>query len=151
MSAISDSRRLKILKSLEQGPAYQSGLSEETGVKGGTFKHHMEALMNTRLVHQEATRGRYLITQLGVEALKLAEIIYKRYKFEVKSESGDPKVDDLHEDETTPSHEMDRRGDNVTHPDDLESPTIDHAMDKLAAEEGELEEEEEQSDIGDKI
>ncbi|MCE7737013.1 MAG: winged helix-turn-helix transcriptional regulator [Candidatus Heimdallarchaeota archaeon] len=83
-SALSDPRRIKLLKLLEDGPAYQGDLSDKTGVKGGTFKHHMDSLLSSKYVYQEATRGRYLITQLGVEALKLAEMLYRRYKFEEK-------------------------------------------------------------------
>ncbi|MHA2032543.1 MAG: winged helix-turn-helix domain-containing protein, partial [Candidatus Kariarchaeaceae archaeon] len=82
VSALSDPRRIKLLKLLENGPSYQGDLSEQTGVKGGTFKHHMDSLLDAKYVYQEATRGRYLITQLGVEALKLAEMLYRRYKFE---------------------------------------------------------------------
>ncbi|OLS28446.1 MAG: hypothetical protein HeimC2_06650 [Candidatus Heimdallarchaeota archaeon LC_2] len=85
LGAISDQRRLNLLKLLEDGPAYQGDLSEKTGVKGGTFKHHMDLLMGAKYVYQEATRGRYLITRLGVEALKLAEILYRRFEFETKS------------------------------------------------------------------
>ena len=85
VGAISDQRRLNLLKLLEDGPAYQGDLSDKTGVKGGTFKHHMDLLMASKYVYQEATRGRYLITRLGVEALKLAEILYRRYEFENKS------------------------------------------------------------------
>ena len=69
VSALSDPRRIKLLKLLEDGPAYQGDLSDKTGVKGGTFKHHMDSLLSSKYVYQEATRGRYLITQLGVEAL----------------------------------------------------------------------------------
>ncbi|MDH5401249.1 MAG: winged helix-turn-helix domain-containing protein [Candidatus Heimdallarchaeota archaeon] len=85
-SALSDSRRLKLLKSLENGPAYQGELSEKTDLKGGTFKHHMDILLQTNFVYQEQTRGRYLITQLGVEALKLVEILFRRLENETKSE-----------------------------------------------------------------
>lgn len=79
MSALSDSRRLQVLKELEAGPKYQGDLSEVTGLKGGTFKHHMDSLMEANYVYQEQTRGRYLITQLGVEALKLSEMLFRRH------------------------------------------------------------------------
>ncbi len=85
VGALSDQRRLKLLKLLEDGPAYQGDLSDKTGVKGGTFKHHMDLLMSSKYVFQEATRGRYLITRFGVEALKLTEMLFRRYEFENKS------------------------------------------------------------------
>lgn len=80
-------------------PRYVQGdLSDKTGVKGGTFKHHMDSLLSSKYVYQEATRGRYLITQLGVEALKLAEMLYRRYKFE-ENEANVEKVQDQSNDQ----------------------------------------------------
>jgi len=80
-SALSDEKKLRLLKTLEDGPMYQKDLSEQTDIKGGTFKHHMDQLLEVQYVSQEAVRGRYLITQLGVEALKLAEMLFRRYTF----------------------------------------------------------------------
>jgi DNA-binding HxlR family transcriptional regulator len=80
LSILSDERRLKILQHLETGPAYQKELSEATGVIGGQWKHHADQLKETGFIDQEAVRGRYLITQLGREALKLAEMLYTRKK-----------------------------------------------------------------------
>lgn len=80
MSVISDENRLKMLKYMERGGKYQKELSEEVGIKGGTFKHHMDKLVDVGFVAQEAVRGRYLITMEGREALKLAEFLYlKKY------------------------------------------------------------------------
>jgi DNA-binding transcriptional ArsR family regulator len=78
LSALGDKNRLKILKILELSPQYQKELSEDTGLKGGTFKHHTDILQDENYITREAIRGRYLITQLGLEALKLAEMIYLR-------------------------------------------------------------------------
>ncbi|MHA1260336.1 MAG: ArsR family transcriptional regulator [Candidatus Heimdallarchaeaceae archaeon] len=80
LSALGDENRLKILKILEESPQYQKELSEITGLKGGSFKHHTDILQNVEFITREAVRGRYLITQLGIEALKLAEMIYFRKK-----------------------------------------------------------------------
>jgi DNA-binding transcriptional ArsR family regulator len=80
--ALADTRRLKLLRELEKGPKYQGDLSEVTDLKGGTFKHHMDTLLELGYVYQEASRGRYLIRQLGVEALKLAEMLFRRYNAE---------------------------------------------------------------------
>ncbi|MHA1302364.1 MAG: ArsR family transcriptional regulator [Candidatus Heimdallarchaeaceae archaeon] len=87
LSAIGDKNRLHILKLLELKPEYQKDLSEKTGLRGGTFKHHTDILAKAGLITQEAVRGRYLITQLGVEALKLAEILYTRKRELLNDES----------------------------------------------------------------
>ncbi|MHA1441721.1 MAG: winged helix-turn-helix domain-containing protein [Candidatus Heimdallarchaeota archaeon] len=81
VGAIGDSNRLMILKELEKGPKYQKELSDITSLRGGTFKHHMDRLLdeNVRFVTQEVVRGRYLLTTRGREALKLAEMQYMRY------------------------------------------------------------------------
>ena len=80
LSALGDEKRLKILKYLETSPQYQKELAEDTGLRGGTFKHHTDTLEDEGYITREAVRGRYLITQLGIEALKLAEMIYLRRK-----------------------------------------------------------------------
>ena len=80
LDILADANRLKILQELETGPDYQKDLSERTGIKGGQWKHHTDILKEARFVDQEAVRGRYLITQLGLEALKLAEMLYIRKK-----------------------------------------------------------------------
>ncbi len=81
VSAIGDSNRLRILKELEKGPMYQKELSDITNLRGGTFKHHMDKLIEdeVKFVTQEVVRGRYLLTTRGREALKLAEIQFIRY------------------------------------------------------------------------
>jgi DNA-binding transcriptional ArsR family regulator len=86
VSAIGDPNRLRILKELEKGPKYQKELSEITNLRGGTFKHHMDRLLDesTKFVTQEVVRGRYLLTTRGREALKLAEMQYLRYLEEKK-------------------------------------------------------------------
>ena len=91
LSALGDKNRLKILKILELSPQYQKELSEDTELKGGTFKHHTDILQDENYITREAIRGRYLITQLGLEALKLAEMIYlrkKRLEEELEDEEG---------------------------------------------------------------
>ena len=80
LSALGDEHRIKILKILEESPQYQKELSDITGLKGGSFKHHTDILQEADFITREAVRGRYLITQLGIEALKLGEMIYLRKK-----------------------------------------------------------------------
>ncbi|MFQ5976873.1 MAG: ArsR/SmtB family transcription factor [Candidatus Heimdallarchaeota archaeon] len=96
LGILSDERRLKILQHLETGPAYQKELSEATGVIGGQWKHHADQLKEAGYIDQEAVRGRYLITQLGREALKLAEMLYIRKKTisQVPDSETDSDVDD---------------------------------------------------------
>ncbi|MHA1351787.1 MAG: ArsR family transcriptional regulator, partial [Candidatus Heimdallarchaeaceae archaeon] len=96
LSAIGDKNRLHILKLLELQPEYQKELSEKTGLRGGTFKHHTDILAKNGLITQETVRGRYLITQLGIEALKLAEILYTRKQDLYSSEDS---LDDEDDDE----------------------------------------------------
>ncbi len=81
VSAIGDPNRLRILKELEKSPKYQKELSDITNLRGGTFKHHMDRLLDddVKFVTQEVVRGRYLLTTRGREALKLTEIQFMRY------------------------------------------------------------------------
>ena len=108
--ALSDERRLKILKVLETGPQYQGDLSDKVDIKGGALKHHLDALEEVKYIYQEQARGRYLITQLGVEAVKLAEMLFRRFyvestrdevgeetDFEDIDEEIDDQVDDLND------------------------------------------------------
>jgi DNA-binding transcriptional ArsR family regulator len=80
LSALSDQKRLRMLKELEKEPLRQSDLSEKTDIKGGNFKHHISILKDEGLVHQEGVRERYMLTFAGREALKLAEFLYQRAK-----------------------------------------------------------------------
>ena len=79
IGVLGDENRLRILKTLQQAPHYQSELSEATNVVGGSFKHHMDKLRDANFVIQEAVRGRYLITQSGREALALSEMMFIRH------------------------------------------------------------------------
>ncbi len=112
---LADESRLKILRALEKGPKYQKELIEESGAKGGSFKHHCDRLIEQGFVTQEAVRGRYLITFKGREALKMAEVLYLRsypmdteekakkgaeIDLEIESNDGDdPEVDEYYEEE----------------------------------------------------
>jgi DNA-binding transcriptional ArsR family regulator len=80
LSALSDQKRLRMLKELEKEPLRQSDLSEKTEIRGGNFKHHITILKEEGLVHQEGVRERYMLTFAGREALKLAEFLYHRAK-----------------------------------------------------------------------
>ncbi len=95
--ALSDERRLKILKVLETGPQYQGDLSDKVDIKGGALKHHLDALEEVKYIYQEQARGRYLITQLGVEAVKLAEMLFRRFYVESTRDEDDEEIDDIDE------------------------------------------------------
>ncbi|MCG3218003.1 MAG: winged helix-turn-helix transcriptional regulator [Candidatus Heimdallarchaeota archaeon] len=81
LSALSDGKRLRMLKALEDGPLYQQELSKQSNSFGGTFKHHMDKLLDARFVVQEAVRGRYIISREGLESLKLAELLFMNNKY----------------------------------------------------------------------
>ncbi|MHA1910701.1 MAG: ArsR/SmtB family transcription factor [Candidatus Kariarchaeaceae archaeon] len=81
LSALSDGKRLRMLKALENGPLYQQELSKQSNSFGGTFKHHMDKLLDSRFVIQEAVRGRYIISREGLESLKLAELLFMNNKY----------------------------------------------------------------------
>ncbi len=93
VSAIGDPNRLRILKELEKSPKYQKELSDITNLRGGTFKHHMDRLLDdqVKFVTQEVVRGRYLLTTRGREALKLTEIQFMRYLNEKKHKKKEKK------------------------------------------------------------
>ena len=93
LSALSDGKRLRMLKALENGPLYQQELSKQSNSFGGTFKHHMDKLLDSRFVIQEAVRGRYLISREGLESLKLAELLFMNNKYSREDSSSE--IEDL--------------------------------------------------------
>lgn len=101
LSALSDQKRLRMLKELEKEPMRQSDLSEKTDIKGGNFKHHITILKDEGLVSQEGVRERYMLTFAGREALKLAEFLYHR----AKKPAGVPIVIDDKDTESNPEEE----------------------------------------------
>lgn len=106
VAAIGDSNRLKILRELERGPKYQKELSDITNLRGGTFKHHMDRLLDkeAKYVTQEVVRGRYLLTTRGREALKLAEMLFRRY---LQEKQRDDMSGSLNKDKLDPDDEFD--------------------------------------------
>jgi len=97
LSALSDGKRLRMLKALEDGPLYQQELSKQSNSFGGTFKHHMDKLLDARFVVQEAVRGRYIISREGLESLKLAELLFMNHKY--SREDSTSTDEDLEEEE----------------------------------------------------
>lgn len=105
-SALSDTRRLMILKELEEGPNYPSDLSEKLSFKGGTLKHHLDNLVQVNFISQEAVRGRYLITQLGMEALKMIEMLFRRHDYELKKSQVQEESAEEYEDDQDDTNEF---------------------------------------------
>jgi DNA-binding transcriptional ArsR family regulator len=97
LSALSDGKRLRMLKALEEGPLYQQELSKQSNSFGGTFKHHMDKLLDSRFVVQEAVRGRYIISREGLESLKLAELLFINNKYTREASSAEDEDGKLEE------------------------------------------------------
>ncbi len=87
--SLADARRLMILKELETKPHYSPELADKLSFKGGALKNHLDNLIHANFISQEAVRGRYLITQLGMEALKLVEMLFRRHQYDEKIKSGE--------------------------------------------------------------
>lgn len=71
-AALGNEHRVRILKELETGGMYANELEEEIPVSASTLSKHLKTLEEQGLVHQEASRGRYLITLSGRKALMAA-------------------------------------------------------------------------------
>ncbi|MCK4845964.1 MAG: hypothetical protein KAS95_09835, partial [Candidatus Heimdallarchaeota archaeon] len=63
--------------------------------------HHTDILQEADFITREAIRGRYLITQLGIEALKLSELLFLRKKKLEAVQEPTKKDERDDEDETT--------------------------------------------------
>ncbi len=71
ISALSNEKRLKILKILSKGNLYYHQLEENVGVRGGPFHFHLKKLIDAKFVDLKATKGPYSITISGLKALKM--------------------------------------------------------------------------------
>ncbi len=71
-SSLAHVERVKILKTLYGGGKYFTELMNETGLSHSPLYFHLNVLQKDRYVNQEFARGRYLITSLGSEALRVA-------------------------------------------------------------------------------
>lgn len=72
-SALGNEHRVRILKELATGGMYASELEDRIPISASTISSHLKVLEDSRLVLQEAVRGRYLITMLGRKALNTAK------------------------------------------------------------------------------
>ncbi|MHA1166658.1 MAG: hypothetical protein ACTSRU_02470 [Candidatus Hodarchaeales archaeon] len=93
MSLLSDSYRLRLLKMLERGPSRQEDLTGGN-LQPGTFKHHVVKLIGEGWVVHEKSRGLYMLTLSGKEALKFTEVLYFLSNPELFQKNADDQVND---------------------------------------------------------
>lgn len=72
LSVLASPERLQILRLLEGKGRYYTELEEALGIGPSSLRHHLGKLKSAELVHQERSRGKYLITQKGKNALLLS-------------------------------------------------------------------------------
>lgn len=70
--ALSNEERLKILKALFKGDLYFAQLKEHTKMDHSPLRFHLTVLKDVNLIGQERFRGKYSITTLGNETLRIA-------------------------------------------------------------------------------
>ena len=75
LEPLSNQNRLTILTSLSNGKKIYSELSKLTGKSGGPLIFHLNKLVNAKLITQENNQGDYIITQKGIEAIRLISSI----------------------------------------------------------------------------
>ena len=75
--AVGNEHRLRILEELETGGMYASELEAKIGVSPSTLSAHLKVLVESGLLTQEGTRGRYLLTLLGRRTLRWARYLSK--------------------------------------------------------------------------
>lgn len=78
LKPLSHQARLRILKTLGQGSAGFSELSEVTDMRGGHLSFHLEQLVDSGLVSQRGRKGEYVITGIGLEVLEKLRAINLR-------------------------------------------------------------------------
>jgi len=70
--ALSNEERLKILKALFRENLYFAQLKEHTEMDHSPLRFHLTVLKDVNLIGQERFRGKYSITPLGNETLRIA-------------------------------------------------------------------------------
>lgn len=73
---LAHAERVRILKKLRVNGKYFTELMEKTGLSQSPLTFHLSILEKAGYVSQEFSRGRYLITALGVEALRFVAHLY---------------------------------------------------------------------------
>ncbi len=77
IAPLASPERLKILLTLDKYSLGFSEISEETGLKGGQLKLHLDKLLEIGYIIQERVRGRYLVSMNGRLALRLVSMLYR--------------------------------------------------------------------------
>jgi len=73
---LAHAERVRILKKLRENGKYFTELMDKTGLSQSPLTFHLSMLEKAGYVDQEFARGRYLITTLGTEALRLIVHLY---------------------------------------------------------------------------
>lgn len=83
LEGLSNPIRVAILNKLAERGAYYHELEKLTGLSPAPLSFHLKSLKSSGLVYQEAKRGRYLVSELGVKLLELIkQMADALYKFE---------------------------------------------------------------------
>ena len=69
LEPLANKNRLLVLFSVYEGKKSFSELSQLTGQKGGHLLFHLKKLLETNFIAQGGTKGEYLITQKGIDAI----------------------------------------------------------------------------------
>jgi len=83
--ALANAERLKILGMLGEGECYFAQLLERSKMDNSPLRFHLTVLKDVNLITQERFRGKYMITQLGSQALGMAAYFNK----EIYEKQGD--------------------------------------------------------------
>jgi DNA-binding transcriptional ArsR family regulator/phage FluMu protein Com len=85
LGALSNPIRIAILNRLAENGCYYNELEKLTGMPPAPLSFHLKALKSSGLVHQDAERGKYLITELGLNLLELVhQLANTLYGYETK-------------------------------------------------------------------
>lgn len=80
LTPLANYSRLIILSSVSEGKKSFSELSKITNIKAGHLAFHLRKLVAAKLIAQEATKGDYIITQMGLELIKKLESLQPENK-----------------------------------------------------------------------
>jgi len=85
LGALSNPIRLAILHRLAENGCYYNELERLTGMPPAPLSFHLKALKSSGLAYQDAERGKYLITELGLKLLELVRRLANTlYVYETK-------------------------------------------------------------------
>ncbi|MHC1605035.1 MAG: ArsR/SmtB family transcription factor [Candidatus Methanofastidiosia archaeon] len=76
--SLANEERLKILKALNRGDMYFAQLMGISKLDHSPLRFHLTVLKDVNLITQERFRGKYIITELGVQALTMASYFFQK-------------------------------------------------------------------------